>query len=480
MELSSSGNLGEEKAFFKYNPGGNDGALEIFCGGSQLIIRDQDVVAVVRNTKSSNIESDENEAQLHQIFCATNIVDSVSTATKRTVKFTSLQAKNLPKQYTKLHCVPIRPPSLSVPPYRDGTPNLHVIISVRAGIGEAQSFFDDVLKELLDLSGLEKKSYTVHVTDSEKFVSKLTNTIFLPRANEGFAQTIILLSGDGGVVDIVNELLSFPQSEPYIKPTIGILALGTGNALANSIGLRHGHDRGLRSLFNGKPHVLPTFTAFFSPESTFLVDEGKNHEPLPMSDKNHGVVYGAVVCSWALHASLVADSDTTEYRKYGNERFTMAAQELLFPSDGSVPHVYSGKITLIDSDRYGNEVSRMIPTHEHKYLLASLVSNLEENFKVSPYSKPLDGQLRLLHLGAIPSAEVTKIMGLAFAGGLHVNEEGVMYENIDGFRIDFEEAESRWRRVCIDGKIVEVNAGGWLELRKEKRLVVNILVDSSS
>lgn len=477
MELCSKGKLGDEDVSFNYVPGENDGALEIeiFSSGSQRTIRDQDVIAVVQDTKAS---CNGDEDRCHRIFHTSNTIDSDVKVSKTPVKFESIQANNLPRQYTNFHALPSRPSNLFISPYRDETPNLHVLISTKAGTGEAQGFFDNVLRELLGLIGLKEESYLVHVSDSEKSISLLADTIFSFRANEGFAQTIILLSGDGGVVDIVNALLSSSQSKSYVKPVIGLLALGTGNALANSTGLRRGHDHGLRSLLSGKPHTLPTFTALFSPGSTFLIDEGTKDEPLPVGDKGYGVVYGAVVCSWALHASLVADSDTTEYRKHGNERFAMAAKELLFPSDKPASHVYKGKITRYDKDMNENEVGHVIPREGHMYVLASLVSNLEEHFQISPHSKPLDGQLRLLHFGPIPSAEATTIMGRAFAGGLHIHEEGVTYENIDGFRIDFEEDDGRWRRVCVDGKIVKVNQGGWVEVRKEGRQVVDILADS--
>jgi len=198
---------------------------------------------------------------------------------------------------------------------------------------------------------------------------------------------------------------------------------------------------------------------------------------LPLSDAGSAIVYGAVVCSWALHASLVADSDTTEYRKHGTNRFQMAAKELLAPSDGSEPHTYKGKITLITKDRDGRETHHVLERREHMYILATLVSNLEENLTISPGSKSLDGQLRLVHFGVVSSAEVMRILSLAFQGGSHVEDAAVGYENIDGLRIDFDEKDSRWRRVCVDGKIVRVNEDGWVEVRKSTRDVVDLIAD---
>lgn len=369
-----------------------------------------------------------------------------------------------------------QPLHLFVPPNHD-SPNLHIIISIGSGVGGAKRFFDTILKATLELLGLDRRAYQLHETESEFHITELSRTIFLPRANQGVAQTILLLSGDGGIVDIINVLLSSLQSNSFVKPVIGLLALGTGNALANSIGLTPVSSTGLQTLLKGKPVSLPTFSAKFSSGSRFVADEGKSVAPLLRSDKGLDLVYGAVVCSWALHASLVAESDTLEYRKYGAERFKMAAQELLSPSDGSAPHSYRGKITIFKKGLEEHKETVSLDRREHMYILASLVSNLEENLRISPHSKPLDGQLRLVHFGPLPNTQVMSIFELAYQGGLHIDDANVQYNDIDGLRIDFEEQDERWRRVCIDGKIVRVNEGGWVEIRKERRNVIDIIVD---
>ena len=369
-----------------------------------------------------------------------------------------------------------RPPHLFLPPNHD-SPNLHIIISIGSGVGGARQFFDTILKATLERLGLDKRTYQLHETESEVYVTELSRTIFLPRANQGVAQTILLLSGDGGIVDIINVLLSSLPSGSYVKPAIGLLAFGTGNALANSTGLTPVSSTGLQTLLKGKPVSLPTFSVKFSSGSRFVADEGKSVAPLLRSDEGHGLVYGAVVFSWALHASLVAESDTFEYRKYGAGRFKMAAQELLSPPDGSAPHNYKGKITIFKKSLGEHKEIVTLDRREHMYILASLVSNLEEKLRISPHSKPLDGQLRLVHFRPLSNTKVMRIFELAYQGGLHIDDADVQYDDIDGLRIDFEEPDDRWRRVCIDGKVVRVNEGGWVEIRKERRNVIDIIVD---
>ena len=69
-------------------------------------------------------------------------------------------------------------------------------------------------------------------------------------------------------------------------------------------------------------------------------------------------------------------------------------------------------------------------------------------------------------------------MGLAFQGGAHIDHEAVGYEDIEGILIDFDEQDGRWRRVCVDGRIVRVGESGWVEVRKNTGTnVLDIIVD---
>ena len=388
-----------------------------------------------------------------------------------------VQVEDLPTAFIEEHPVQTRPSHLSIPKNQDGGSNIHVIVSIRSGTLEAAPYFENAVRPVFCALSLSKKDYEVHHTASEQSVIDFASNTLYPRANAGTPQTVLLLSGDGGIVDIVNVLLQNTQSNHYVKPSIGLIALGTGNALANSTGLNRDITRGLNSFIRGHPRSLPTFTARFSAGSELLTDEGKKAVPLSIDTSGTGIVHGAVVCSWALHASLVADSDTAEYRKYGAQRFQMAAQELLKPSDGSEPHHYRGRISLTKKDANGQESTTYLDQKEHTYILATLVSKLEQSLTISPASKPLDGQLRFLHFGALPGDEILRILGLAFAGGKHIQEEPVGYEPIEALRIEFDEPEARWRRVCVDGKIIRVGEGGWVEVRREGRDVLDLIVD---
>ena len=389
-----------------------------------------------------------------------------------------LPTLGLPPSFLERHLQPSRPCHLS--PFQCGRgPFLYVVVSTRAGVGQAHDFFSNVVRPALAAYGYQDKDYCVHSSTSESSINRLAQEI-LPNAQSSLEQTILFLSGDGAIVDFVNVFQSRDinaTSERYfVRPIIGLIALGTGNALANSTGINSDGTLGLRHFFRGTPRQLPTFIAKFSPGSEYIVDEGRSTEPLPIisGDDECGVVYGAVVCSWGLHASLVADSDTTEYRKFGSERFQMAAKELLAPSDGSAAHVYKGRVTLL-GDKSGALDAIKLEREEHAYVLATLVSNLEQKLKISPHSKPLDGQLRLLHFGPMSSEKVMEILGKAFMDGSHIHDDAVGYTGIEGLRIDFDEEDSRWRRVCVDGKIVAVGKKGWVEVRMCEKPCLDLL-----
>ncbi|MCJ1431174.1 hypothetical protein MMC27_000525 [Xylographa pallens] len=437
-------------------------------------IRFQDVIGLLPPTSELGASQGKEYTLLH--IGKTEVGDNGSNEKEKYMTTESIKVGDPPEVLLDHFLISRLPEHLSLPSGKNDECHLHIVVSVKSGICEAEVFFNDVVQVAFHALGLLGQHYQVHKTSSEQSIKEFVNDVLGPRAGSGIAQTALLLSGDGGIVDIINTLQSF-RSTKFLQPTIGLLPMGTGNALANSAGLNRDSTRGLRSFLRGHPQNLPMFAARFSPNSRYMIDEGRLTEPLNTKENPHGVVYGAVVCSWALHASLVADSDTTEYRKFGPQRFQMAAKELLDPSDGSKPHLYSGRVTLFKKNGDGQEYTEHLDRTKHMYILATLVSNLEEKLSISPRSTPLDGQLRLVHFGELPSAEVMRILGLAFQGGKHVLEASVGYDSIEGMRIELDEEESHWRRICVDGKIIQVGKGGWVVIRKELGAVVNLVVE---
>ena len=89
-------------------------------------------------------------------------------------------------------------------------------------------------------------------------------------------------------------------------------------------------------------------------------------------------------------------------------------------------------------------------------------------FTISPASKPLDGQLRVVYFEPLDGQKTMGIMQEAYNNGNHVGLETVGYEAVEGLKIKLlEEGEDcKWRRCCVDGLIVGVEEGGWMEVRR--------------
>jgi diacylglycerol kinase family enzyme len=261
----------------------------------------------------------------------------------------------------------------------------------------------------------------------------------------------------------------------FVSPIVALCPLGTGNALFHSLHKTSDeasiYIQALRTLIRGAPKTLPIFQAKFSPGARLLTNEAQTATPL-----HNDVLFGAVVASYGLHATLVADSDTTEWRKHGDKRFGLVAESLLSPPDGGLPHAYRADVTL----RRGDE--QRISRDEHGYVLLTLVSNLEKTFTISPESKPLDGTPRVVHFGPLDGKEVMSIMGGAYQGGQHIKSEVVGYDAVEGMKISFREPgdDWRWRRCCIDGSIVAVEEGGWMDVSMTNGQVLQVVVDAQT
>ena len=389
-----------------------------------------------------------------------------------------------------------------LPPHLDSQHSeIHVIVSTASGSRKAETYFREELEPKLKERGVK---FTSHVTKNAEDLGRIAvDCVKGTEVTDAERHvTIILCSGDGGVVELVNALrqnrYQYQHQQPQSSTTatlkhrrkvnIALIPMGTANALAHSAGIV---KRGaLDVLFTtGKPKRLPMVRVRFSDGARLVVDEGRGREALDGNEEggtdgngdgeeSMNELLGCVVVSWGLHASLVAESDTTEMRKHGINRFKMVAGALL--KEG---HRYRGVVEVLgeNEDWASLRYSRSEKTehtmgdhdnesanNEHVYVLAALVSNLEEQFCISPGSgcEPLDGKLRLVAIKPVPGEEMMRLLGLAYQGGKHVEEKDeVVYEEIRGLRIHFQEEDERWRMVCVDGRIVAVEEGGWLEVK---------------
>lgn len=429
-------------------------------------------------------------------------------------RLSSFSASHLPRDLLEDHLL-----SGDLPDFlRGGTDaSLDVLVSVRSGTGLAQKFYGAVLQPLLGALGLAEggaaaaapgagvpASYRTILTEDADTVKQFAKTRWGKSGGGGSGgsggggggerkkETVILLSGDGGVVDLLNGAAGAPSpdSHHHQLPTIVLLPLGTGNALFHSLHRPH-YDAAaaaaspspspspsplalaLRALLRGRAAALPTFQATFPPGSHLVVvpsgdppadddDEHAEHaeQPAPAAAPAVAELTGAIVASYGFHSQLVWESDTPAWRRHGAARFGMVAQALLGES-----HAYRAVVETVPGGRVGEGVD-VGQGRGFNYVLATMVSNLEKTFTVSPAGRPLDGVLRLVHFGGVDGARTMEIMMAAYAGGKHVGMEGVGYEAVEEVRITTREEDARWRKVCIDGTIVEVPKDGTVTVRK--------------
>lgn len=373
----------------------------------------------------------------------------------------------------------------NIPEYfRPGTDSsLDVLISTKSGIGQSQKFYDAVLQPLLGVLGLSRegapsavsspssgKAYQATVTKDADSVKEFSRERWGREGRSaGGSETVILLSGDGAIVDLLNG--STQPTEPGPLPTIAIIPLGTGNATFHSLHKPHYTTSSgpapshlvlaLQALLKGKASPLPTFEALFSAGSHLVEEKKESTEPAPISQ-----LTGAIVASYGFHSQLVWESDTPAYRKHGDKRFGMVAQELL--KEG---HAYAASVET------SSPSSALSATTRFNYILVAMVSNLEKTFTISPESRPLDGKLRLVHFGDVGGQKTMEIMMAAYNNGSHVGIEGVGYEAVEFVKVTTHEEDARWRKVCIDGTIVDIPQGGSMTVKKspEPRLQVLVL-----
>ncbi|KAF4452642.1 hypothetical protein F53441_4544 [Fusarium austroafricanum] len=349
------------------------------------------------------------------------------------------------------------------------TNQVDIIVSIKSGTGLASKVWQDVLHPLWKSLTNSESPYRLIYTESPETIREYAQQLWTSDERSK-AKTIVLLSGDGGIVDLLNG--SEGNEAPEIPPTVALLPLGTGNALFHSTHKPLYSEPGstplvlgLRTLFQGVGADLPIFRASFSAGSHIVKFTDKSEESSSVTNPNqlqkHETsithLQGAIVASYGFHASLVYESDTPEYRVHGDKRFHMVAEELLKES-----HPYAAKVSI---RRRASTTFEDISRESHAYVLTSLVSNLERTFAISPATQPLQSQLRLVHFGPIGGERTMSVMMKAYEQGSHVgmqwpDGEQVGYDEVDVVRISVLETDERWRKVCIDGTIVEIPQHG--------------------
>lgn len=195
MAHSNSTSLVDDPIHFSYRDGDLSwsGAVGLDGRVSDRKIKGEDVICVTENKGLDG-------ATGYTIF---SLASNGATDVKQLpFELKKTSATNLPKEFLDNYLLQNLPTYL-----RSAETQIHVLISTLSGTGLASDFYDIVLHPILGAIGLADSSYTLLRTSSVDSVREFARNVLLLGANEGKKQSILTLSGDGGLVDIINGLL---------------------------------------------------------------------------------------------------------------------------------------------------------------------------------------------------------------------------------------------------------------------------------
>ena len=166
---------------------------------------DEDIVAI------TSIDGREDE----RVIWSLAPIDTEPNPSQPPFKLQSTLATSLPPDFLEKYLIQVLPDHLSAK-----THDIYVLISTRSGTGLAPDFYKQVLQPLLGAVGLAQSRYHVSQTENTESVKDFAHTTLLDGANNGRKQTVLLLSGDGGIVDTINGLLETGHQTRYFFFTI--------------------------------------------------------------------------------------------------------------------------------------------------------------------------------------------------------------------------------------------------------------------
>lgn len=313
-------------------------------------------------------------------------------------------------------CVDSMPPHLR---------SLTVINSKHAGGSAGGQVYFNILSPLLKAFGVR---HVYVATDSPE-------TICAHAQSFSSSATVVIIGGDTSVHEFVNFLP--PSTGTDLR--LSIIPAGTGNALMSSLGVTSPLTAVQRLFLHKEFYPLSSFEVTFPPGARGL------NSPVPERTSYQALV----VASWGFHAALVAESDSQEMRKYGSERFGIAAGQLI----SNVDQTYFGEIS-------GVQKSIASPI---SYLLFTTVTNLEATFPISPHSNPpSSGKLFCVAVPAVANSDLMDIMRKVYDHSAHIEDPRVIYQQITGecyVEVGRKNVQDDMRRWCVDGCIIQTPPG---------------------
>lgn len=328
-------------------------------------------------------------------------------------KYTSFSLVSRPNEY--------RDASLD-PQLTRGQKDILIVDSIKSGTGRdsRNNFGKNVLEPLFTLLGIPHK--VVRTQDSDA-AGQLGHT-FQPSTENTI---LIFLSGDTTISEFLNGLNR--RVFEGLRHTLSLvpLPLGTGNAWANSLGLRC--PAASLSCFLQGQLTLRKFPLY---KATF---------------PNGFEMIFFIILSIGFHANLLHLCKQQRFQSLGVERFKIASQEILqkYPLE------------------YRLQVSGL-PTRDYSYFALINTPNLEASYKPSPQSNSLRFQLHVLgYSSKLQQASlVSKIMkGYSNRAGDDISGDGVIYEPYNhALEVVFdqvpENVSNTYFEICCDGHLLNM------------------------
>ncbi|CAO3567647.1 unnamed protein product [Mortierella alpina] len=336
---------------------------------------------------------------------------------------------------------------------------LLVVLNPNAGRKQAREQFMQRVQPVLERSGTAFRLLeTTSQGHAQLLFVDLVRQSSIPRDD---ALRIVVLGGDGTVHEIVNGILRGLDDTPHVasdsrpRVEIAIFPVGTGNAIATSLGILSVEDALERLIaWNIIPlRVVKVSTCHQEGEGTASSQSWKPH------------AYTVVVNSFGLHCATVHDSEG--YRSVGNARFKISAlknviwlkqYEARLDLYGTVQRydrTLHELVSAVDGATVQQDEPSMVLAGPFTYLMLTKQASLEPGFTPTPFARTSDDWLDILAVQNVGRGQILQILGAAANNGQHVDNEHVEY-----YKAKVVELETLTPgRLCIDGEFMDVEAG---------------------
>ncbi|KAI1315561.1 hypothetical protein EDD11_000634 [Mortierella claussenii] len=181
-----------------------------------------------------------------------------------------------------------------------------ILVNPNGGVGRAKTISENIIKPMLMHSGL---TFKVQHTEYARHAVDIAHNVPLEDVD-----TLVVVSGDGVLHEIINGLLSRPNWDQARRLPIAIIPAGSANAIATSTGIQR--DCGIESEFGiGARNPIIATLAVIRGKTVKL-------DIFSLSQQDRPRIYSMLLFSWGMMAD--ADIESDKYRWLGPLRFEIA------------------------------------------------------------------------------------------------------------------------------------------------------------